>query len=91
MHRPAGLAPICLLPAASQIHKSRRSQLRVLSSYGIDPAHASHLFDMSSYFAQHASLALERVVYPCSSVNCGDMIYQRCEIFWHRRSVIMCI
>lgn len=29
--------------------------------------------------AQHLPLAYERVVYPCSSVNCGDMLYRRCE------------
>ena len=30
-----------------------------------------------SDLAQHLSLAYERVTLPCSSMNCGDVIYRR--------------
>lgn len=29
--------------------------------------------------SQHMSLAYERVALPCSTMNCGDMIYRRCS------------
>lgn len=44
------------------------------------------LLDALHALGQHAPLAYERVVYPCSSMNCGDAIYRRCVLLNTRAS-----
>lgn len=36
--------------------------------------------DQLAHVADHLSLAYERVTLPCSSMNCGDVIYRRCAL-----------
>jgi hypothetical protein len=35
------------------------------------------VLDALTSYAHQSPIALERVVYPCSSMNCGDVIYRR--------------
>ena len=41
--------------------------------------------------AQRTPLALERVVYPCHSMNCGDIIYKRCVAFFVLRDGMLAV
>lgn len=38
----------------------------------------SFALDQLAYIVDHMPLAYERVTLPCSSMNCGDVIYRRC-------------
>lgn len=38
----------------------------------------SGALDAINSLVHHAPLAYERVVYPCSTMNCGDAVYRRC-------------
>ena len=51
----------------------RREQRRVIRAM-VGP---EHLADALAPFVDHAILAYERVVFPCQSMNCGDVVYRR--------------
>jgi hypothetical protein len=74
--RPAGCSSALAVPRIPRRHRRRCCPHTVTRA--IDLHVHLGLLDALSHVANHTPLALERVVFPCQSMNCGDALYRRC-------------